>query len=232
MPPPGVSVVIAVRNGERFLAEAMRTVLAQTWKPLEILVVDGRSTDSTGSIAASFPQARCLTQRGRGIADAYNEGIGQARGEFIAFLSHDDRWTPDKLATQMEVLLARPELGFAVAHLKYFLEPGAALPPGFRPELLTGEHAACIMEVLLARRETFDIVGAFDTTLTTGEDVDWFARARDLGVPHAVVSRVLLHKRVHQTNLSLNDPATNQILLRVLRRSLERKRRGMLDTRP
>jgi glycosyltransferase involved in cell wall biosynthesis len=229
---PFVSVVMAVRNGERFLAEAMRSVLAQAWEPLEILVVDGHSTDSTSIIARSFPRTRCIVQRGRGIADAYNLGIAEARGEFIAFLSHDDRWTYDKLATQMQVLLARPELAFAVGHVKYFLEPGATIPSGFRRELLHGEHVAYIMEVLIARRDVFTTVGAFDTALTSAEDVDWFARALDLKVPHVVIPRVLLHKRVHEANFSLNDPATNQILLRVVRRSLDRKRDRMLDGRP
>ena len=224
MPSPLVSVVMAVRNGERFLAEAMQSVGGQTWAPLEILVVDGRSTDATAAIARSFPGARYVLQRGRGIADAYNLGLAEARGEFVAFLSHDDRWTPDKLTAQMEVLLARSELGFAVGRVRYFLEPGAAVPAGFRGALLQGDHVAYIMEVLLARRGVFDTVGAFDTSLSTGEDVDWFARARDLDVAHAVLPQVLLHKRVHESNVSLNDPATNRILLQVVRRSLERKR--------
>lgn len=224
MPQPFISVIMAVRNAERFLAEAMHSVLAQSWDPLEILVVDGHSTDSTATIARSFRQARYVLQTGRGIGDAYNMGIAQARGDFVAFLSHDDLWTPDKLKAQMEVLLGRPELGFAVAHVKFFLEPGVTVPSGFRADLLDGEHVAYIMEVLLTRRTVFDTVGLFDAQLSTGEDVDWFARARDLEVPHAVIPRVLLHKRVHETNLSLNDSAGNQILLRVLRRSLGRKR--------
>jgi glycosyltransferase involved in cell wall biosynthesis len=223
---------MAVRNGARFLAEAMQSAIDQAWVPLELLLVDGHSTDSTAAVARSFPRTRYVVQRGRGIADAYNLGIAEARGEFVAFLSHDDRWTSDKLTAQMAALLDRPELGFAVGRVKYFLEPGAVVPSGFRTELLHGEHVAYIMEVLLARRRVFDTVGAFDTSLSTGEDVDWFARARDLGVPHTVISSVLLHKRVHETNVSLNDPATNQILLRVVRRSLERKRERTPDGRP
>jgi glycosyltransferase involved in cell wall biosynthesis len=221
---PLVSVVMAVRDGERFLADAMRSVLAQTWDPLEIVVVDGHSTDATADIARSFPRTRYLLQPGRGIAEAYNVGIARARGGFVAFLSHDDLWTPDKLTSQMDALLAAPHLGFVVAHARFFLEAGSTAPRSFRAGLLEGDHVAYIMETLLARRQVFDTVGPFDAALSTGEDVDWFTRARDLPVAHAVVPRVLLHKRVHQTNASLNDPATSRILLGVVRRSLARRR--------
>jgi hypothetical protein len=94
---PMVSVIIAVRNGERFLRLAIESVLAQTYRPFEIVVIDGHSDDQTAAIAGSFPEARVVPQAGRGVADAYNLGIESAKADFIAFLSHDDLWTPDKL---------------------------------------------------------------------------------------------------------------------------------------
>jgi glycosyltransferase involved in cell wall biosynthesis len=221
---PLVSVVIAVRNGERFLPAAIQSVLAQGWRPLEILVVDGHSTDGTAAIAHSYPEIRYVLQANRGVADAYNTGIAAAQGEFVAFLSHDDLWTPDKLRSQMAYMLDHPEVRYTVARVKFFHEPGAPLPAGFRRKLLEGDHLAYIMETLLARKAAFKEVGGFDTGLTSGEDVDWFARARDTQTAHEVIPKVLLYKRVHDANLSLCDPATNQILLQVLRRSIRRKR--------
>lgn len=215
---------MAVRNGERFLSAAIESVLAQQWHPLEVLVVDGHSSDRTAEIAQAYSPLRYIAQSSRGVADAYNLGIAAAKGNFIAFLSHDDLWTPDKLSSQMAYLLDHPEAQYAVAKVKFFLEPGYTLPPGFRPQLLEQEPLAYIMETLLARRSVFAQVGNFDRRLTSAEDVDWFSRAKDQSIPHGLIERVLLHKRVHDANVSLTDMATNQLLLKVLRQSIARKR--------
>ena len=94
---PLVTVIIIVRNGERFLEQAIQSVLAQTYNPLELIVVDGRSQDRTAQIAQSFAEVRYVQQINKGVSDAYNLGIAEATGELIAFLSHDDLWTSDKL---------------------------------------------------------------------------------------------------------------------------------------
>ncbi len=132
--PELVSVILPVRNGERFLAAAIQSVLAQDYDPLEILVIDGNSTDRTAEIARSFPQVTFLTQPGRGVPDSYNFGVAQAKGEWVAFLESDDTWTPDKLRVQMDYMRARPELLFTMTHAKLFVEPGCQLPPGYRAE--------------------------------------------------------------------------------------------------
>jgi hypothetical protein len=80
------------------------------------------------------------------------------------------------------------------------------------------------METLVARKQVFDLVGKFDTNLSTAEDVDWYSRAADQGVPMAIMPNVLLHKRVHDANLSIQTLTNNQNLLKTLRRSIERKR--------
>lgn len=224
MPDPVVSVIMAVRNGERFLARAIDSVLAQSYHPHEILVVDGQSTDATAAIARSYPQVRYVMQTGRGIADAYNLGIQTAQGDILSFLSYDDVWTPNKLALQLDTLIRNPEIQCAVANVKFTLEPGESPPPGFRPEWLTGDHPAYIMETLVARRSVFELVGLFDNAFPTGEDVDWFARAKDKKVPIALVPEVLLIKHIHNRNLSLVTPDNNRSLLLALRRSIIRKR--------
>src|SRR5690606_38141885 len=136
---PLVSVVMAVRNGERWLGAAMDSVVAQTHRPVEIVVVDGGSSDGTAALAARYPEARVVSQRGTGIADAYNQGIAEARGELVAFLSHDDLWRPEKLAKQVALLRHQPELDLTVTRVRFFLEEGATPPPGFRPALLQGD---------------------------------------------------------------------------------------------
>ena len=220
---PLASVVIAVRNGERFLADALQSVLAQGYKPVEIIVVDGQSTDRTADIAKSHDSVRYVLQEGQGIADAYNVGVASARGEFVSFLSHDDLWTPGKLSEQIAYMEEHPEIGYTVARLRFFLEPGCDVPAGFRPELLIGDHVGRVMETLVARRDVFDTVGGFDTTLHIANDVDWFARANDKGIRIAVLPQVLLHKRVHKTNLSVSSPVNTRELLQALRNSARRK---------
>ncbi len=224
MSSPLVSVIVAVRNGERFLGSALASIEAQDHRPIEVLVVDGRSTDRTVEIAGSFPDVRVVTQRGRGVADAYNTGVAEARGPLVAFLSHDDLWAPGKLACQVEHLAEHPEVMLTVGLVRFFLEPGCVCPRGFRPELLEGEHVGRIMETLVGRREAFERVGPFDPGLPFGEDVDWFARAADLGLPLSVIPRLLLSKRVHGANLSIDPDRSGRILLDLMRRSIARKR--------
>jgi glycosyltransferase involved in cell wall biosynthesis len=227
---PLVSVVLAVRNGERFIAEAIKSVVAQSYERKELLVIDGRSEDDTARIARGFPGVRVIPQVGRGVADAYNVGIAHARGEFISFISHDDIWSPTKLEAQTRLLLEHSSLHYVTGRVKFFLEPGCEIPYGFRRELLEGDHVGHIMETLLVRQPLFDQVGMFDCSLTTAEDVDWFNRARILDVPTAVLPSIVVYKRVHDRNISLNVSQNNTNLLRVLRNSVSRKR-GLVPLR-
>ncbi|MGE0449781.1 MAG: glycosyltransferase [Vicinamibacterales bacterium] len=224
MSPASVSVVVVVKDGEPYLAEALHSIANQTRAPQDVIVVDGGSRDRSVEIARSFSFTRVLSQRGTGIADAYNTGIAEAAGELTAFLSSDDRWTPDKLERQLDHMHAYPDLQLTVCKAHFMLERGRAIPSGFRPELLDGDHEAWIMETLMARRWVWEHVGGFDTTLPLAEDVDWFSRARHLQVPMAVVPHVLLHKRIHGGNASLDAATNNRALLRVVRQSIRRRR--------
>jgi glycosyltransferase involved in cell wall biosynthesis len=226
---PLVSVIIVVKNGELYLNRAIESVIAQTYKPYEIIVVDGQSTDNTAKIAKSFPQIRYIYQTSQGIANAYNQGIDEAQGEYIAFLSHDDTWTPNKLSTQVNYLIQHPNIQYTVAKVKFFLEEGHSIPPGFKTELLSGDHVGCIMETLVVRKSVFGVIGKLNPEFTVAEDVDWFARAKDNNIPMAVISEVLLHKHIHNTNLSLNSTVNNQNILKIMRQSIARKRHHKLE---
>jgi len=222
MEPYSISAVIAVRNGEKYLLRALRSVIAQTCPPQEILVVDGESTDGSRQIAESIGGVRVITQTGRGIADAYNCGIASSTGDLVTFLSCDDEWTPDKLQVQSDHMKANARLLYTLTLAKSRLEDGHTPPAGFRMELLEQEHSGA-METLMARREVFARVGPFDSRFQTAEDLDWFARANDLKVPMARIPRVLLVKYVHDANLSLTTPSNNQSILTLLRKSIQRK---------
>lgn len=232
MSSPLVSVIVAVRNGERFLSAAITSILNQDYRPLEIIVVDGHSEDNTARIAQSFETVRYIQQENRGISDAYNMGIAAAQGDVIAFLSHDDLWMPNKLSLQVNYLKEHPEIQYTIAMVKFFLEPGCAIPPGFKKKLLEGQHVGRIMETLVARKSLFNAIGGFDSGMALAEDADWYARANDRNVPMAIIPEVLLHKRVHNANASSDAHTSNRELLKALKRSIERKRtRATMDRR-
>ena len=174
---PLVTVVIPVKNGERFLVETIDTVLAQAYEPIEIIVVDGRSDDNTANIAKSYPQISCILQTGFGLWDGYNVGLEAAKGKYIAFLSHDDLWPTHKISTQVDYLTKHPEYQYAISRVKFFLEEGCELPANFRPEHLEGDHVFRIVDNLMVRRTVFDEVGKFNPDLHIGGYIDWFSRA-------------------------------------------------------
>src|SRR5205085_8594587 len=124
---PLVSVIVAVKNGERFLSQALADIRAQTYPEREVVVVDGRSTDRSAEIARHSPGVRLITQRGDGFAGAWNQGLRAARGDLIAFLDSDDRWLADKLAKQVEALERDQALDYVVARARFFLEPGTGI---------------------------------------------------------------------------------------------------------
>jgi GT2 family glycosyltransferase len=220
---PSVSVVIPVLDGERFLAEAIASANAQTYSPLEVIVVDDGSSDGSAELAERLG-ARVLRRPHRGVSAARNAGIAAARGDLIALLDADDRWPAERLAVQVERLQERPELGFVIGRARLFLDPGTPRPDWFTDDLAMGETALA-RATLLARRELFERIGGFDESSDICEDLDWLVRARDAGIPYEVLDDVLVEYRVHggNTGLSRRDDLEKG-LLRTLRSSVNRKR--------
>lgn len=226
---PLVSVIIPVKNGERFLAVAINSVLEQNYKRYELIVVDGKSTDCTAIIAKSFEGVHYVRQIDEGFGNALNAGIDAAAGEFIAFTSFDDLWVKDKLSLQVSYLMQHPEVQYTITKVRYFLEEGDVVPPGFRRELLASDHSGYMPETLMVRKSLFDRIGNFCSDMKMSADVDWFARAKDLHIPMALVPEVLVYKRVHSANSTLtpnNVLTSNHELLQSLKNSIDRQKQG------
>jgi len=226
---PTVSVIVVVQNGARYLAGAIDSVLAQARSTdlpdLELIVVDGDSTDRSVEIAQGYPGVRVVQQPGEGLADARNAGVAAARGEWVAFLDHDDEWTPDKLTRQLAVLEAMPEARYSLGKLMFFVEAEAAPAPGLSHDRHETPRPGPTPGTLLAQRALFDEIGGFDQRYAIGCDLEWLQRARDLEVPCAECDAVLLRKRLRQDSLSRQALENRREIFQVLREKLSQRRR-------
>ena len=224
---PLVSIILPVRNAERFLTQALASVQAQTYQHYELIIVDGESTDNTAALARAAPGARFLPQTGAGLANAWNTGLANTRGELVSFIESDDRWRADKLALQATYLTQHPELQYVTARVQLFLEPGCPRPPELNPAAFEGSHAGRMPGTLMARRTLFDQIGGFEPRWQVSPDIDWFARLAAEAVPGAMLPEVLLYRRIHETNLTqVAGPALiKSELLRVFKQNLDRRRR-------
>ena len=218
-----ISVVIPVRDGERFLGDALRSAAGQELPPFEVVVVDDGSTDASGRIARESG-ARCLRQETRGPGAARNAGVAAARGDAIAFLDADDVWLPSKLRVQARRLEEVPGLAAVVTHVRPFLEPGCTPPPHVLRTGAGADRPGWLPSTLLVRRAAFLAVGPFDESLRTAEDVDWFARAQACSLPMELLPDVLVLRRLHDRNISWNARMVPDALTAVLRSV--RRRRG------
>jgi glycosyltransferase involved in cell wall biosynthesis len=223
-----VSCIVPVLNGERYLAEALDSIVAQSYRPIEIIVADDGSTDGTPTVAARYgDQVTFRSQATAGPAATRNLGLRAVRGAFVAFLDADDLWHPEKLARQLARFAARPEIGICVTHVRHFWIPELTeeerrFQGHRRSEALPGYYTS----TLLARRTVFDTVGEFNPALWHSDSTDWFLRAAEHGAVVELLPEVLTYKRLHHTNLSRREAeASRQEYIRLMKASLDRRRR-------
>jgi len=225
MSAPLITVVIGAYNAERYLGEAIESVLAQTYRNLELIVVDDGSTDRTGEIAASYGDPdRCIRQENGGMAASRNRAIPEARGDYLAFLDADDRFPPEKLEQQLAAFEADAELDVVYGHVTEFLSPD--LDEDARALLRAPEHDVPwpTPNLMLVRRESFLRVGLFSTDLKVGIGVDWHARANELGLRSATPPILALERRLHAENNGIRRRESKPQYLHVLKAALDRRR--------
>lgn len=182
---PRVSIVVPTRNRAEELVGALDSVRAQSADAWECIVVDDGSGDATGDVVARAvagdARFRGLRREpGGSIAAARNLGLGAAIGEFVAFLDDDDRWLPEKLARQVEILDAQPDAAFVCGRVERFGDSGGIWPERpvpVRPTLraLLASNFVPVSTVL-ARRTAVEQSGGFDESLRVAEDYDLWIR--------------------------------------------------------
>jgi len=218
-----VTVIMPVRDGERYLADALDSVLSQTAPAAEVLVIDDGSRDATPDIATRYGNpVRVVRQAREGLAAALNRGIAEASGDVVAFHDSDDLSTRDRLERQLDVLARDPECSVVGGLVQQFVSQDAAeATRGLRVD--TRPTAAALNGTLMVRAEVFDLVGRFDTSLQTVVGIDWMSRVRSCGLRVRMIDAVVLLRRVHGGNLGVVSRVQNRHdLVRVLRAHRQR----------
>jgi glycosyltransferase involved in cell wall biosynthesis len=213
---PTVSIIMPAYNVEAYVAQAIRSALAQTYTDFELIVVDDGSKDGTAvvirGLARQDPRVKLVQQTNRGLAGARNAALRAARGEFFALLDSDDLWEPEFLAEQMAIMQARPEVDIVTGNGWYLA--GAkhgqlARPyPDPRPDpdlasIIGDEWSVFIMSVV--RRHVYTTIGPFDEEMRSNEDYDFWLRAAIAGFTFARNDRPLGHYRIRTDSLSASD---------------------------
>lgn len=227
--PVRVSVVLATNRGGPFLAEAVASVLAQTFPATELVVVDDGSPEPAAlrrivegvPVGPGAPRPRVVRRAPSGVSAARNAGVRETTGDLVAFLDDDDRWHPDRLRRHVEVMGAQPDAVVSYCRMRTIDADGAELvaadqrPAPDRRTVIRGPGV--MLPNLVIRRGTFDAVDGFDPAYRQGEDLDLVLAAAAHG-PFAFVDDVLVDYRHHATNTtrSHRDLATG--LRTILRR--------------
>jgi len=209
---PLVSVVIPVYNGERYLADAIQSVLDQTYQNFEVIVVDDGSTDGSAEVAKRFGEAiRYVHQANGGVCKARNTGIAAARGVYLAFLDQDDLWLPDKLATQVAYLDGHPEVDAVYCQCEVtgdgWLRAGLYYAVPVKDDVLGIMSGTCLlMTASMFRRKVLRKIGGFDEALigAGAEDIDLTLRLTEIA-QIAYLPQIMAVYRVHATNNSMNS---------------------------
>lgn len=216
MSTPAVSAVIPAYNAAWCVGRAIDSVLAQTFRDFELIVVDDGSTDRMGQVLAPYGAClRVLRKENGGLASARNAGIHAACGEFVAFLDADDSWLPEKLARQFSWMDAHPEAAFCSTAARVVNPQGEEIGE-WRCSGCTGSTLEAIFSTnayvagsasgVVARRQALLESGGFDERLRSLEDVDMWMRLAAMGGYHCIdeVLTVIL-KRPESMSRNLDE---------------------------
>lgn len=196
-----ISVIIPTYNRAEWLTEAVESVLAQTWRDFELIVVDDGSTDDTAHRLAVYgDRLRYVQQANAGVSAARNHGIRLARGKWLAFLDSDDLWEPEKLAAQMAFFRENPNAHICQTE-EIWIRRGQRVNPKRKHRKHSGwifEHCLplCIVSpsAVMMARSLLDEVGLFDESLPACEDYDlWLRISKD--EPIYLIDEPLIIKR-------------------------------------
>jgi len=225
---PEVSVIIPSYNSAKYLTDAVDSVLSQTLRDYEVLVIDDGSTDDTESVMSRYGEpVRYIRQRNRGVGAARNRGIKESGGRYVAFLDADDTWHQDKLRRQVTAL--REDRDYRACYTAFIVVDTDLTPlnvarsrrraAGLEDLLLRGNVIGSICSVI-CERSLFETTGDFDPTLSQCADWDMWVRMSVL-TDFLYLDLPLVTYRQHATNMSRNASLLEKDSLQVLRKGFD-----------
>lgn len=204
-----VSVIVPTYNRASLIARAVDSILAQTFKDFEVIIIDDGSKDNTKEVLKPYEgKIKYIYQNNGGISKARNRGIQESSGTYIAFLDSDDYWAPEKLAVQAKVLDENRNVGIVYARMPIVNEHGDIL--GMKPNGVSGKNFQELLRVwgdlptssVMTRRECFDRVGVFDDDLPPMEDIDMWLRIAHSYELYEVEGKVLAYYWRHDHQIT------------------------------
>lgn len=225
---PLVSVIIPVYNCEKYLAQAIESVLEQDYHPLEVIIIDDGSTDQSSQIAKDFlPRVKYYFQENQGLAASLNQGVLLSQGEYLSFLDSDDLWVKSKLASQMMLFTQSTDLEAVFSHVKQFKSPELDEESKAKISILDEVIPGYFKGTMLIKRDAFQRIGKFDTQWKLGDFIDWYSRAKESNLKSLMQSEILMQRRIHKTNMGIKDVESRSEYARVLKAALDRRRKLM-----
>jgi glycosyltransferase involved in cell wall biosynthesis len=219
----GTSVIIPVRNGSNYLAEAVESAVVQLDARDEVLVVWDESDDDTTSVLMGLtdPRVRAFKGPGLGVSGGRNAGLAAASGAFIAFLDHDDLWPAGRHLKMMRTMVDDPHVDAVFGRMRIRLDPGAT--PWQWILDLDGRHVpGPNLGTGLFRNRVLRRIGGFDESLRFGEDMDYFLRLQEIGMQIALCDVDGLIYRRHATNCTDDQLAVQNSVFDVIKRRMAR----------
>ncbi|CAD5933479.1 putative glycosyltransferase RC0461 [Planktothrix tepida] len=224
-----ISVVIPVYNGEKTIQQTINSVLNQTFKDWELIIVDDGSQDSTVKIIREIEDSRIriLSYDNGGLAISRNRGIDQAQGEYITFLDADDLWTPEKLEAQFQALQENPEAAVAYSWTDYIDESSQFLHSGRQITINGNIYQHLLVNNFLEngsnpliRKQALNQVGGFDSSINSVADWDMWLRLAALYQFVAVPLPQILY-RVSTRSMSSQIKNQERECLKVIEKAFE-----------
>jgi glycosyltransferase involved in cell wall biosynthesis len=211
MPNNTVSVIIPCYNQAHFLHEAIESILSQTYRHFEIVVVNDGSTDNTHEVVERYMEIQYVDQKNMGLASARNTGFDRSKGSYLVFLDADDRLLPDALETGLDAFKTHPDCALVYGRYKLIGSDGSPLPTPEQPTVENDYYVRLLRKNLIGvpamamyKRSSFDHVGGFRSLADATADYDLYVRiARKF--PIYCHAKYVVEYRVHRGNMTNNN---------------------------
>jgi glycosyltransferase involved in cell wall biosynthesis len=214
---PLVSAIMCVRNGAKYLREALDSIANQRLEDLQVIIVDDGSTDDSVQIARDHSlMPEIVSQKPLGLGAALNYGIRVARGRFLSFLDCDDVWMPGRLDSMLAVFEKDSKIDFVF---------GKTVNTDEHLNEISQPRSARLIGATMIKRASALRIGELRTDVSHAAILDWSGRASILGLQYHMMNEVVLLRRIHGENMGIRDRLKARAdLLRVVRGHLKRKR--------